>query len=196
MSNREVPEIGPMVKVARKKRGLTLEQLAEKSGVSRSMLSTIERGEVNPTFSVVWSLTQTLGISLNQLDEGGSSNPVIEHTHAYSIPSQSSPDGLATLSMLSPRTTILPVEWYLLKMQPGAVLESEPHSRGTYEHLTSLSGTLQVDVATRKIELAPGDTARYSGDVKHAIRNTSDQPAEAILLIAQPSQYDYRPLSA
>ena len=104
-----------MVKIARKKRGLTLEQLAEKSGVSRSMLSTIERGEVNPTFSVVWSLTQTLGISLNQLDEGTGSNPMIEHIHAYSTPSQSSPDGLATLLMLSPRTTVLPVEWHLLK---------------------------------------------------------------------------------
>ena len=185
-----------MVKVARKKRGLTLEQLAEKSGVSRSMLSTIERGEVNPTFSVVWSLTQTLGISLNQLDEGTGFNPMIEHIHAYSTPSQSSPDGLATLLMLSPRTTVLPVEWHLLKMQPGAVLESEPHSPGTYEHLTCISGSLQVDVATRTIELAPGDTARYSGDVQHAIRNKGDTPGEAILLIAQPSQYDYAPKSA
>ena len=196
MSNREVPEIGPMVKMARKKRGLTLEQLAEKSGVSRSMLSTIERGEVNPTFSVVWSLTQTLGLSLNQLEEGSDSSPMIEHVHAYSTPTQKSPDGLTTLYMLSPRLTVLPVEWHLLKMEPGAVLESEPHSPGTYEHLTCTKGHLTVDVAGQPVEVATGDTARYSGDVTHAIKNLGTEPAEAILLIAQPSQYDYGHKSA
>ena len=51
------PQIGPVIQKARKARHLTLEQLSRLSGVSRSMLSQIERSETNPTFAVVWSLT-------------------------------------------------------------------------------------------------------------------------------------------
>ena len=59
MSQR-TPRIGPAIQKERKLRKLTLEQLSVQSGVSKSMLSQIERGEANPTFAVVWSLTQAL----------------------------------------------------------------------------------------------------------------------------------------
>lgn len=50
------PHLGEMVRKARKEQGLTLEMLAERCGVSKSMLSQIERGAVNPTFTLVWNL--------------------------------------------------------------------------------------------------------------------------------------------
>ena len=55
MSSTSTPQIGPVLQRHRKMAGLTLEQLAEKSGVSKSMLSQIERGQANPTFAVLWS---------------------------------------------------------------------------------------------------------------------------------------------
>ena len=66
------PALDVIVREARKAGGLTLEQLAEKSGVSKSMLSQIERGIVSPTFSVLWNLTQSLGIDLSVLDQSAS----------------------------------------------------------------------------------------------------------------------------
>ncbi len=51
-------DIGPIIQRERKARHLTLERLAALSGVSRSMLSQIERGESNPIFAVLWGLTQ------------------------------------------------------------------------------------------------------------------------------------------
>ena len=67
------PEIGPAIKRERKARKLTLEQLGTLSGVSKSMLSQIERGEANPTFAVLWSLTQAMEIELSDLIGNGTS---------------------------------------------------------------------------------------------------------------------------
>lgn len=63
----EPPELGPLLREKRQFHGLTLEELAKASGVSRSMLSPVERGEANPTFATLWSLTQALGLSIDDL---------------------------------------------------------------------------------------------------------------------------------
>jgi transcriptional regulator with XRE-family HTH domain len=69
------PQIGPVIQRHRKERGLTLEKLAEVSGISKSMLSQIERGQTNPTFGVLWNLTRALKIEFSDLLEGGSALP-------------------------------------------------------------------------------------------------------------------------
>ena len=183
------PDIGRLVRQARKARGLTLEGVAERSGVSRSMLSAIERGTVNPTFSIVWALTQALGLDLAAFDGGSRQEEPIEHVHAYSTPVRRSADGKCTLSMLSPRRTVLPVEWYRLAIQSGGCLDSKAHAHGTFEHLTCLSGMLSVTVDGRTVRAASGDTLRYRADRSHRIDNVGDGEAEALLIVAQPQNY-------
>lgn len=182
------PNIGQLVRQTRKGLGLTLESLAERSGVSRSMLSAIERGTVNPTFSIVWSLTQALGIDLASLEGGRQHDEPIEHVHSYSTPVRRSADGLCALSMLSPRRTVLPVEWYLLTMRPGGILASRAHAAGTFEHLTCLKGTLSVTVDDRTVRAEAGDTLRYRADRAHRIDNIDGGDTEALLLVAQPQR--------
>ena len=75
------PDIGKIVKDARKSLGLTLERLSDRTGVSRSMLSAIERGTANPTFSIVWALAQSLGLDLSVLDGDAGRDEPIEHLH-------------------------------------------------------------------------------------------------------------------
>src|ERR671916_3420734 len=60
-------ELGAWVRGLRRERGLTLEELAERSGVSRAMISKVERGEKNPTLVVAAKLAEGLGITLSQL---------------------------------------------------------------------------------------------------------------------------------
>ncbi|MBQ4827166.1 helix-turn-helix transcriptional regulator [Leisingera sp. HS039] len=183
------PDIGKIMKEARKSLGLTLERLSERTGVSRSMLSAIERGATNPTFSIVWALSQSLGIDLSLLESGPGKEEPIEHLHHYSTPMRRSADGKCELYMLSPRRTVLPVEWHRLLMKPGAELDSKPHAPGTFEHLTCLSGSLSVTVGDRTVRAEAGDTLRYRSDCNHRISNEADGETEAILLVAQPTQY-------
>ena len=183
------PNIGKHVKIARNALGLTLERLSERTGVSKSMLSAIERGTANPTFSIVWSLAQALGLDLSILDQEAQQEDPIEHLHHYSTPMRRSADGLCELFMLSPRRTVLPVEWYRLVMKPGGKLESDAHAHGTFEHLTCLQGGLSIAVDTKIVDAEPGDTLRYRADRPHSIINRSDDNTEALLLVAQPTQY-------
>lgn len=184
-----LPDIGRMVKSARKAHGLTLERLSERTGVSRSMLSAIERGTTNPTFAIVWSLTQALGLELNMLEGDSSNHDPIEHLHEYSTPMRRSADGLCEISMLSPQRTLLNVEWHRLIMKPGGKLNSAAHQGGTFEHLTCLHGALSVTVDQRTVLANAGDTLRYSSDRPHCITNEGDGETEALLFVAHPSQY-------
>lgn len=183
------PDIGRLVKTTRKSLDLTLEQLAERSGVSRSMLSAIERGTANPTFSVVWALAQSLGLDLATVEGASKQDAPIEHVHHYSIPMRRSADGKCELFMLSPVRTVLPVEWHHLIMKPNGCLDSKAHAVGTFEHLTCLSGALSVSVDGKSVHASAGDTLRYRADKPHRIDNVADEETTALLLVAQPDQY-------
>lgn len=183
------PDIGHIVQNERKRLGLTLVQLSERSGISKSMLSAIERGKVNPTFSVVWALTQALGLEMQNFTAVTPPQAVVDHMHHYSTPAKRSADGLCELKLLSPIRSVLPMEWHELNFQPGGVLRSNAHAPGTYEHLTCLEGALRVEVGDINVSAGKGDTLRYYADQPHAIFNDSDLPLRALLVVALPSQY-------
>jgi len=185
-----LPHLGEIVKTARKDKNLTLEKLALLCGISKSMLSQIERGTVSPTFTVVWNLTQSLGIDLSVLGESATTDNIITHVPAYSTPVKGSEDERCTLRMLNPLRTILPMEWYELIAESGGVLESVAHAHGTFEHLSCISGTLQVKAGELSAVAHAGDTVRYRADQPHSIHNIGDGPATAFLVVGLPSQYN------
>ncbi|RYE08554.1 MAG: XRE family transcriptional regulator [Hyphomicrobiales bacterium] len=180
------PEIGPIIQRARKARHLTLEGLAGVSGVSRSMLSQIERGESNPTFAVLWGLTQALKIDLSELISGEmaqAESRAIDIVTAPLTPEIKSPDGAWRLRILSPPSMSGRVEWYEVEIAPGGRLKSSPHQPGTHEHLTAQSEGLMVHSGGSEQGLKQGETARYRADVEHAIANVGDAPARALLTV-------------
>jgi len=177
--------LGPRLHAIRKTRGLTLDELSERCGISKSMLSQIERGQANPTFGTLWNITQSLGLELADLVEAGARKPAaaIERLMANLTPTINSKDGSCVLRILSPAGTAGLMEWYELALEPGGALESEPHGIGAMEHLTCLAGRLSVRSADAAQDLAAGDTVRYRGDVPHAIVNPGKQPARALLVV-------------
>lgn len=182
----DAPEIGPIVQKFRKQRDLTLGQLAEISGVSKSMLSQIERGQANPTFAVLWSLTRALGIEFTDLIDGGleaDDNERITIVTEANTPEIKSADGDCTLRILSPPQMTGELEWYHLEIAPGGALSSSAHAPGTQEHFTVISGTFEIvsDDTTRTIKA--GETARYAADVDHQIANPGKRPAKGLLVV-------------
>ena len=64
------PQIGRNIQKIRKKHGMTLDILSEKSGVSKAMLSQIESEKVNPTIATVWKIAQGLDVDISSLLTG------------------------------------------------------------------------------------------------------------------------------
>ena len=181
----EPPALGPTLQAHRKRRRLTLDDVAEMSGVSRSMLSQIERGEANPTFATLWNLTRSLGLDIAELTggAGASSRRGIEISSAGFTPEIRTDDGGCVLRILSPPTSAGDVEWYLLTLPSGGSLRSEPHALGAREHLTALLGALEVTSGDEMARLEPGATGRYAADVPHKIHNPGPHEAQALLVV-------------
>ena len=178
------PPLGPLLHKHRKARRLTLDQLARKSGVSKSMLSQIERGEANPTFAILWNITRALGVDFADLvDLRSTSANRIEVLEPHFTPEIRTRDGLCVLRILNPVHSAGATEWYDLTIQPSGALSSEPHSAGTREHLSVLEGELVVESEGNETILQPGMTARYAADVPHRIANRGKGAARALLVV-------------
>jgi transcriptional regulator with XRE-family HTH domain len=186
--------LGETLRRVRRARHLTLAALSERSGVSRSMLSEIERGSVNPTIGVLWNLTFALGIEIGDLltnasvAEGGAD--VIEHVKSYSTPTMRSADGSCVLRILSPTRTLLPIEWYEMRFDAGGTFDAPPYRAGTYLYLTAYSGVLTASIGGRTVTVDPGDTLRFPGDQEIRLQAAAGEPAVAWLVVALPESYD------
>lgn len=178
------PNLGPILNTRRKARGLTLDALATASGVSRSMLSQIERGQASPTFSTLWNIARALDLRLDELVSGEPEETrgidlVLDHY----TPEIRSEDGLCVLRILNPAEAAGRTEWYMLTIEPGGALVSGAHAKGTSEHLTVLEGRLSVIVGGGSAVAEAGETARYDVGAAHEIRNEGDVPAKALLVV-------------
>ena len=184
--NIDAPQIGPIIQRQRKLRGLTLTQFAELSGVSKSMLSLIERGQANPTFAVLWGMTRALKIEISELlDERAvpTENGSIEITSASHTPEIRSADGLCRLRILSPPRLAGSTEWYDVEISPNGMLDSAPHAPGAFEHFTALTPGFEITSGSVTKTLDIGETARYAADVPHRIVNRSKETIRGLMIL-------------
>lgn len=181
----EPPRVGPALAALREKRALSLDELSRRAGVSKSMLSQIERQQANPTVAVVWRLANALGVPLSDLlggaDSGARERIVTMPAHA--TPTLRSPDGRCELRILGPIELAGQFEWYALQVQPGGELVSQAHGAGATEHLSVTVGALEVSAGDASARLAAGESARYAVDQPHAIRNSGRTTASALLVV-------------
>ena len=179
------PAIGPILQQHRRARRQTLDSLAKASGVSKSMLSQIERGRANPTFAVLWSLTRALGVEFGDLTSSQTavSTDSIEAVTAAATPEMRSSDGKCRLRILSPPRLVGETEWYELEIAPGGVLSSAPHTAGAQEHLTVLAGSFAVTSGNATRTIGNGETARYPADVPHSIGNPTNKLTRGLLVV-------------
>lgn len=178
------PRVGVALAALRQRRGQSLDELSRQAGVSKSMLSQIERGQANPTVAVVWRLATALGVPLGELlGEEKVSAPLLATVAAHATPLLTSPDGKCRLRILGPIELAGRFEWYQLTVQPGGTLASAAHEPGSREHLTLQSGTLEVSAGAETSRLRHGETARYAVDVAHRIHNPGKTVAQALLVV-------------
>ena len=180
----EPPKVGATLQNLRQAQGLSLDELSRRAGVSKSMLSQIERNQANPTVAVVWRLANALRVELGELLGGAkAAAPAIETVPAHATPALFSPDGKCQLRILGPIDLAGQFEWYELTIQPGGALESSAHEPGSREHLSVLGGHVEVTAGGTSQQLQSGETARYAVDGPHAIRNTGKSVAKALLVV-------------
>ncbi|MBA5604030.1 helix-turn-helix transcriptional regulator [Duganella sp. FT3S] len=185
VSTNAPPEVGAALQRLRLARGLTLEDLSRIAGVSKSMLSQIEREKANPTIAITWRLANALGVQIGELlaSVDSKETDAIRVVDAHETPTLPGQHAGYVLRILGPMELAGKYEWYELTLAPGGELVSQPHDPGASEHLTLLHGSVEVEAGAHKKKVKLGGTARYAADVPHAIRNAGKTEAKALLVV-------------
>lgn len=167
----------------RKEHNLTLEQLAAASGVSRSMLSQIERGQANPTLAVTHRIARTFGLTIGELVDAPNPQPTIELVHADDPSNLFRSDDECCIRTLSPLHMEKNVEFYEVRIAPHGRLSSAPHFQGTRELLTVTQGEAHVTSGSHACHLNTNDSAHYRADVPHEIENVGGAELVCYLVV-------------
>lgn len=170
------------VKWFRKKKGWTLEQLSAQSGVSRSMLSQVERGAANPTLAVAFRIARAFDVSLGDLVEGAIDRARMRVIRRNDDNAIFRDDDHCRIRTLSPLNLEKDVEFYEVALNAGERLDSAAHFSGTREFLTVQSGQITVRSGDETETLKKGDSVQYRADVDHSIENTSTEEAVFFLV--------------
>ncbi|WP_326822574.1 helix-turn-helix domain-containing protein [Streptosporangium sp. NBC_01756] len=169
-SGLSMAELGARLRAERRTRGLALERLAELSGVSRSMLSEVERGTKTPSVLVLDHLATALGTSISRLlDEPDRTEVVVlphERQHLLRDPSG------WERRILSPALPGVEFEFMRTTLNPGVDAgEFSPHPPGSREYVAVECGRLRLTVDGTPHILGTGDAAYFPGDRRHAFAN-------------------------
>jgi len=172
------------LKSARKSQGLSLEALEKTSGISRSMISQIERAESSPTVATMWYLTQALDVDFSSLLDSGPTerSPIKEIVRAEQTPIIAAQGQGCKIRILSAPETVGETEIYDLEFEPNGLLDSKPHRSGCVESLTVFSGKLVVTSDGVVETVSKGDTVRYIADRPHSIKSKGKN-GRAILIV-------------
>jgi transcriptional regulator with XRE-family HTH domain len=159
----------------RKARGLSLDDLARSSGVSRAALSQIETCKSNPTVGVLWKIAVGLGIPFAELIGAPRSGVMVLRRNDSQVLRSS--DGKLESRPLTPAGASPLVELYELRLSARSTHASDAHAPGTHEMLIVLSGQLKLHVDDVVYELGAGDSIAFAADRAHVYENPAGSEA-------------------
>lgn len=182
MSGSPEPDLAGAVRRRRLALGLSLEALAEASGVSAAMLSEVERGLKNPTVKLAYQIARALGCSLSTLlDEGGPPPPIV--VRAADRVALVDPESGVARHSLSPEMLRRGLELVSYSLPPrSSAGEMAPNRPGLLEHVTVTAGRLTLVLGGRSLVLDTGDGATYAPQVTVEYRNEARRPCTFVLL--------------
>lgn len=172
--------IGEKIKLLRSQRGLTLDQAAELTGVSKSMIGQIERGNSAPTITTLWKICNGFKVSFSSL----------VHQCEKAV-------NLARKDQLSPLTeagayrlfSYIPFDFkrkfeaFRMELLGRARHESDAHSDAMEEFVYVTDGRVEVRVEDESHRLGKDDLLRFSAQFKHSYANLSDEEAGLFIII-------------
>lgn len=176
------PIVGANLRRLRTRRGLSLEKLANLSGVSRAMLGQIELGQSAPTINVLWKIARALEVTFSALISSRTQSGVLV-LRAGEAKVLTSKDRTFSSRALFPFDEPRRVEFYELRLSSGGVERADAHAPGTSENLVVSAGTVEIDIAGESHRLEAGDSILFEADSPHAYRNAGRGEAVMFLVM-------------
>lgn len=216
----DYPDIGERLREARRARGLSLRVLADRLGVSPSLISQIETGRANPSVSTLYALADELDVSLDELlfNDRRPPEPASEMAVSASAPARTEVASGGTTIPTDPvqraatrhrirlasgvlweRLTTLSepgVEFLHVTYEVGGASSPENafQRHPGHEWGYVLSGRLQVRIGFEEFLLEPGDAISINSSIPHRLATVGNQPVQAIWFVLGRVQFDAQTL--
>lgn len=172
----------------RRKRGMTLEQLAERSQLTQSVLSKVENSRVTPSLAALSRISEALGVTLADLVSGIDEQRrmlVVRRKERPVAERDRSNPSFVYRSLAPTRRTKL-MEPYILEIPPGKPREDLQSHEGE-ELLLVLKGTVDLECGNEECRLAAGDAVYLEATEKHRISNPSNTLAQVLFVVSGES---------
>jgi transcriptional regulator with XRE-family HTH domain len=189
-SERDINQrIAGRVRDLRAARRLTLEALAERSGVSRSMISVIERGESSPTAVLLERLATGLNVPLASLFEAPGAAPRPVARRADQLQWRDPASGYIRRNV-SPSSFASPIQIVEVEFPPGALVAFDTGARDVRVHqqVWVLEGSIEVWVGDDRQQLRTGDCFAFILDRPTAFRNRTEELARYAVVIVNQAE--------
>jgi transcriptional regulator with XRE-family HTH domain len=181
----DTPAVGARVRALREAMGLSLRDLADRSGVSAPMLSQVERGETSPTLAVAARIAAGLELTLSQLLRLDEDRHVVVVRRGEGRKRRRSGHRVEELTPPVPGHR---ADVSRHRLDPGTVTggPGDPpiHEPGSRETAVILEGAATLVVDGRSHELRAGDSVTFDADLAHHFENNTTQPAELLAIVA------------
>lgn len=180
--------IAANLKALRAAKQLSLGEAAERTGVSKSMLGQIERGESSPTISTLWKIATGLQVSFTSLME--QPEPQTQLIRESDMQPLTGDEGRFLLYPVIQSCAGRPFEILDLVLAPGALSASQPHADGTQEFVLVYEGMLEVRLGTAQTSrlVHQGEVLHYHADQCHTYHNPGSTPTRAAMVIQYTAQ--------
>lgn len=172
------------LKRIREQRALSLSQLAEYTGLSKVMLSQLERGGSNPTINNIWKIANALGVPYTALLDAQENTAAV--IHGSELVPQISEDGQCKLFCYYTSSAERNFEWFRMLLAPGAEYVSEGHKNKAHEYVIMTSGEIEIETMGVRYRLYKGDAFHFYAANRHSYFSLGTEPAEASIINYSP----------
>lgn len=164
--------LGQVLRRIRNERGLSLDDTSNITGVSKPMLSQIERGESNPSVTILWKIATGLKISISELLEQDEYS--LEPINIKSLKPIEEVDDKMKLYDVFPFDPLSGFECFYIELEPGASHSSIPHRSMCVEYIIVTTGVLSLEISGEKFELKAPSAIKFKADVDHIYKNETN----------------------
>lgn len=181
----DTPRVGARVRSLRRERGLTIEQLAAATGLTKGFISQLERDRTAPSLSSIARICDALGVRLSTIFEGEPEPALVRRNERVPMDGAFPSENYLLSSRDEKRFQA--IESYVA---PGAGAGDELHSLpGEMEFVYVLEGALELQVGDETHQLGQGDAITYPLSKPHTWRNASKTEAARVLWVSTPNPY-------
>lgn len=175
--------IGQMIKELRSKRGMTLDEVAERSGCTPGFISQVERNKAVPSVTTLYSIAHALGVRVTEFfPDPINTTKVTRRDARENFHFEGSQ---VVYSRLTTKLSYGALEAFVMTFKPAdeALPTDESRAHIGEEYVYVLEGVLRLWIADTSYDLYAGDLAYFKPTVSHRLENRSGQPVVAIGLI-------------